>query len=173
MTPSGGPVLTTIVSIDPIYVYFDVDERVAAARARGRDAPRPAGPPRPRTCASLNIPVQFGLANETGYPAPRRDSTSSTTASTRRPARSTCAPSFANAGPHASRPASSCACASRSASRIPALLVTERAIGTDQDRKYVLVVNDQNVVEYRPVKLGAVGDGLRVDRRGPASPASG
>jgi multidrug efflux system membrane fusion protein len=39
--------------------------------------------------------------------------------------------------------------------------VTDRAIGTDQDRKYVLVVNDQNVVEYRPVKLGPTHDGLR------------
>jgi multidrug efflux system membrane fusion protein len=40
--------------------------------------------------------------------------------------------------------------------------VAERAIGTDQDRKYLLAVTDQNVVEYRPVKLGPVMDGLRV-----------
>ena len=46
------------------------------------------------------------------------------------------------------------------------LLVTERAIGTDQGTKYVLVVNDQNVVEYRPVKLGPLSDGLRVIREG-------
>jgi hypothetical protein len=39
--------------------------------------------------------------------------------------------------------------------------VTDRAIGTDQDRKYVLVVNAQNVVEYRPVKLGSLHGGLR------------
>jgi len=44
----------------------------------------------------------------------------------------------------------------------PAVLVAERAIGTDQDRKYLLAVTDQNVVEYRPVKLGPVMDGLRV-----------
>jgi len=43
----------------------------------------------------------------------------------------------------------------------PGVLVTDRAIGTDQDRKYVLVVNDKNVVEYRPVKLGPLHDGLR------------
>jgi multidrug efflux system membrane fusion protein len=41
------------------------------------------------------------------------------------------------------------------------LLVTDRAVGTDQDRKYVLVVNDKNVVEYRPVKLGSIQNGLR------------
>jgi RND family efflux transporter MFP subunit len=44
----------------------------------------------------------------------------------------------------------------------PALLVTERAIGADQGRKYVLVVNDQDVVEYRGVQPGAASDGLRV-----------
>jgi multidrug efflux system membrane fusion protein len=43
----------------------------------------------------------------------------------------------------------------------PGLLVTDRAVGTDQDRKYVLVVNDKNVVEYRPVKLGPIQNGLR------------
>jgi RND family efflux transporter MFP subunit len=46
------------------------------------------------------------------------------------------------------------------------LLVNERAIGTDQGTKYVLIVNPQNVVEYRPVKLGPLSDGLRVIREG-------
>jgi len=48
----------------------------------------------------------------------------------------------------------------------PGVLVTDRAIGTDQDRKYVLVVNAQNVVEYRPVKLGPVQNGLRAVAEG-------
>jgi RND family efflux transporter MFP subunit len=48
----------------------------------------------------------------------------------------------------------------------PGILVTDRAIGTDQDRKYVLVVNDKNVVEYRPVKLGPLHDGLRTVAEG-------
>ena len=43
----------------------------------------------------------------------------------------------------------------------PTVLVTERAIGTDQGRKYVLVVNDKNAVEYREVQLGPLADGLR------------
>jgi multidrug efflux pump subunit AcrA (membrane-fusion protein) len=46
---------------------------------------------------------------------------------------------------------------------LPSLLVTERAIGTDQGNKFLYVVNDQSVVEYRTVKLGPVtDDGLRV-----------
>ena len=45
------------------------------------------------------------------------------------------------------------------------LLITERAIGTDQGRKFVYVVNDQNVVERRDVKLDRLSDGLQVDQR--------
>jgi RND family efflux transporter MFP subunit len=47
-----------------------------------------------------------------------------------------------------------------------ALLVPERAIGTDQGQKYVLAVNKENVVEYRAVKLGRLHDGLRVIQDG-------
>lgn len=45
--------------------------------------------------------------------------------------------------------------------RYPALLVTDRALGSDQDKKFVLVVNDKNIVEYRAVKPGPLIDGLR------------
>jgi multidrug efflux system membrane fusion protein len=43
-----------------------------------------------------------------------------------------------------------------------ALLLTEDAIGTDQGQKYVLVVTDRNVAEYRKVALGALFDNKRV-----------
>jgi multidrug efflux pump subunit AcrA (membrane-fusion protein) len=42
-----------------------------------------------------------------------------------------------------------------------ALTVTERALGLDQGQRYLLVVNDQNVVEYRPVTVGTLNAGLR------------
>jgi multidrug efflux pump subunit AcrA (membrane-fusion protein) len=43
------------------------------------------------------------------------------------------------------------------------VLVAERALGTDQGRKYVLGVDDQEVVQYRPVEVGPLeDDGLRV-----------
>ena len=48
----------------------------------------------------------------------------------------------------------------------PALLVSERAIGTDQGQKFVLAVNDGNTVAYRAVKLGSIIDGKRVVREG-------
>ncbi|HYO23457.1 MAG TPA: efflux RND transporter periplasmic adaptor subunit [Lacipirellulaceae bacterium] len=48
----------------------------------------------------------------------------------------------------------------------PRLLVEERAVGTDQQGDYLLVVNSKNVVEHRPVKLGAPTEGMRVVQSG-------
>jgi multidrug efflux system membrane fusion protein len=47
-----------------------------------------------------------------------------------------------------------------------ALLVPERALGVDQNGRYLLVVNDQDVVDQRPVKVGAGVDGMRVVEEG-------
>ena len=44
----------------------------------------------------------------------------------------------------------------------PALSVAERAIGTDQDRRFVMVVGDDNKVAYRQVQLGTAENGLRM-----------
>jgi multidrug efflux system membrane fusion protein len=44
----------------------------------------------------------------------------------------------------------------------PAVLVSERAIGTDQDKKFVLVIDQANKASYREVTLGALSGGLRV-----------
>jgi RND family efflux transporter MFP subunit len=44
----------------------------------------------------------------------------------------------------------------------PALLISDDAVGTNQGEKYVYVVTDKNEVVYRPVKLGAMSDGLRI-----------
>jgi multidrug efflux pump subunit AcrA (membrane-fusion protein) len=51
-------------------------------------------------------------------------------------------------------------------SKYQALLIPDQAVGTDQDKKYVLTVNETNTVEYRPVTLGPMVDGLRVVRAG-------
>ena len=47
-----------------------------------------------------------------------------------------------------------------------ALLITERAVGTDQNKKFVMVVERDNKAEYREVRLGASVDGLRVVTKG-------
>ncbi|HEY9238335.1 MAG TPA: efflux RND transporter periplasmic adaptor subunit, partial [Burkholderiaceae bacterium] len=46
--------------------------------------------------------------------------------------------------------------------RTEALLVNERAVGTDQNKKYVMVVGNDNKAAYREVTLGAHVDGLRI-----------
>ena len=48
----------------------------------------------------------------------------------------------------------------------PVLLISESAVGTDQNQKFVLTLSPTNTVEYRPVQLGAVVDGKRVVRSG-------
>ena len=47
-----------------------------------------------------------------------------------------------------------------------ALLVADRAIGSDQSGKFLLVVDEENVVQHRPVETGALVDGLRVIESG-------
>jgi RND family efflux transporter MFP subunit len=47
-----------------------------------------------------------------------------------------------------------------------ATLIDDEAVATDQDRKYVMVVNAQNAVEYRPVELGGIHDNRRIVRSG-------
>jgi RND family efflux transporter MFP subunit len=45
-------------------------------------------------------------------------------------------------------------------------LIQDRAVGTDQDKKFVLVLKPDNTVEYRPVQVGRLVDGLRIVRGG-------
>ena len=52
---------------------------------------------------------------------------------------------------------------------VPVVAIDERAIGTDQSRKFVLVVDQQNKAAYREVALGAMADGLRIVTSGLAA----
>jgi RND family efflux transporter MFP subunit len=154
----GGPVLTTVVSIDPVWVYFDIDEP-ALLRLREAEHRRTGRPLTPENLASLQIPVELGLANEPGFPHTGRidfvdNRVDPATGTMRvraelRNEQGIFAPGFfVRVRLAIGQPK-------------PTLLVTERAIGTDQGRKYVLVTNDKNVVEYREVQLGSLADGLR------------
>jgi RND family efflux transporter MFP subunit len=154
----GGPVLTTIVSINPVWVYFDIDEP-SLLRLREAEYRRTGRPLTPENIASLQIPVEIGLANETGFPhtgtidfVDNRVDPATGTMRVRAVLQNDeglFSPGFfARVKLAIGKPK-------------PTLLVTERAIGTDQGRKYVLVINDKNVVEYREVQLGPLADGLR------------
>ena len=157
---AGGPTkLATIVQIDPIYVNFNVDEQQVL---QIREQLRSQGV----TLKDLGpIPVDVGLQTEQGYPhtgridyvAPEID---------RAPARSPSAPCSTTRQRCCCR-GCSCACASRSNATSKSLLVPDRALGNNQQGRYVLVVNDKNVVEQRPVETGDVVDGgLRIIKSG-------
>jgi len=162
---SGGPLLTTVVSIDPIYVNFDADERALirirkAAIARG-------GTATPEKVRADHRPVFVALAEENDFPhrgtidfVDNQIDPSTGTVHVRAVVQNSDRLLDPGLFVRVRLPVSD---------PQPGLLVTDRAIGTDQDRKYVLVVNDKNVVEYRAVKLGATYDGLRAVAEGVAA----
>jgi RND family efflux transporter MFP subunit len=156
-------VLTTLVSVDPIYVYFDVDERTVLDMSQQR---REAGDTNsPSDIKQREIPIEISLANENRFSrtgvldfVDNRVDPNTGTLKARAVFANTdrlLAPGlFVRVRMPMGPPRRS-------------LLVTDRAIGTDQGNKFLYVVNDQSVAEYRAVKLGATtDDGLRVISEG-------
>jgi RND family efflux transporter MFP subunit len=150
---AGGTLLTTIVSVDPMYVYFDADEyTVLKVRQLIREG-------KARSARDVELPCWLGLANEEGFPHQGVlnfvDNQINPRTGTLRlrgvfPNKDDAlAPGYfarvrINIGfPHKS------------------LLVSDRAIDTDQGKKVVYVVDKDNKVASREVRLGAVHDGLR------------
>jgi membrane fusion protein, multidrug efflux system len=159
----GESLLTTITSVDPMYVYFDVDERALLRyRKDFRKGPKEGDPEPP--LKDLKIPVYVALEGEEGYPhkgmldfADNQVNPSTGTIQVRGVLPNST--HILDAG-------------MRARVRIPvtdphkSLMITERAVGTDQGRRFVYVVNDQNVAERRDVKLGRLSDGLQVVQEG-------
>jgi multidrug efflux system membrane fusion protein len=154
----GESLLTTVVSVDPIYVTFEGDERAylryQAMVANGsRESAR-----------GSNNPVRVGLANETGFPHSGEldfiDNALDPSSGTIRVRALLPNPDglfipglFARVqlqGAEAER----------------ALLIHEQAVMTDQDRKYVFVVGEGDTAERRDLVLGGSVDGLRIVESG-------
>jgi RND family efflux transporter MFP subunit len=154
MVKADETALTTIVTLDPMYVYFDVDERTLLRIRRllcKND---------PKATDKHELPILMGLADEEGYPREGRvnfedNRVDSGTGTLRLRALFPNNPRVLSPGlfvrihlpvgtPHS------------------ATLVAEQAIGTDQGQKFVYVVNDKDEVVYRLVKVGRLHDGLRV-----------
>jgi RND family efflux transporter MFP subunit len=146
--------LTTIVSPDPIYVYFDSDERAylkLAGATGAHSGPGARG-------------VEIGLANETGFPHKATldfvDNRVDRSAGTIRVRAVLPNPN------HLFAPGLFARVRLAGAVRRNATMVQDQAIGTDQDRKFVLVLKADSTVEYRPIRVGRVVDGLRVVESG-------
>lgn len=165
--------LATVVSVDPIRVTFNCDERsLLVARQRARDgqsagAEKAAGGKpgdEPREVRALAIPVDAALVTDEGFP--RRGvldfvdiAVKAATGTVR------CRAEFANADQLVT-PGMFVRVRLPIAPPRPALLVPERAIGTDQGRRYVAVVDAADRVEFRTVEPGPLDGGLQVVTRG-------
>ncbi|NMG37268.1 efflux RND transporter periplasmic adaptor subunit [Azoarcus sp. TTM-91] len=147
----ASPALTTLVSVDRLYAAFDVDEQNFLRVIN--DGKGGAG-----------VPVQLGLANEEGYSRSgkvssidNRMDTSSGTIRVRAV--------FDNPDGRL-LPGLYARIRLGGAAPRDAILIDEKAVGTDQAKRFVLVVNDSNQTAYREVKLGAVHEGLRIVEHG-------
>jgi multidrug efflux system membrane fusion protein len=156
---TGMPtLLTTIVSIDPIYCYIDADERsVLRYQQLSREGKRVSA-------RDFKIPCEMALANESGFPHKGMidfvDNRLDPNTGTLR-ARGV----FTN-DKRELTPGLFARLRVPGSGKYQALLLPERAFGSDQTLKFVYVVNAQNKVEFRPVSVGPVIDGLRVVRDG-------
>ena len=156
--PPDATLLTRVVSLDPIYAYFDGDEQTYLAfreLARSGDG---GGSQHAR------IPVFLGLANEQGFPhegyvdfVDNQLDPSTGTIRTRavfsNKDRLFTPGLFARiklvGNDHRLTP-----------------LIQDRAVGTDQDKKFVLVLKPDSTVDYRPVQVGRLVNGLRIVESG-------
>jgi multidrug efflux system membrane fusion protein len=154
----GATLLTSIVSLDPIYVYFDMDEATYVKNSRlWFEGKRPSSRESPN-------PVQVTLVGETkpahdgkmDFVDNRLDLSTGTLrgrAIIPNKDLSILPGQFGRVRLIGSSP-------------YDALLVPDAAIATDQSRKIVFVVKDDDTVEARPVTLGPLDEGLRVVRDG-------
>ena len=149
--------LTTLVSLDPIYVYFDVDEQTYLKYARVTQS-------HGTSSHDLRSAAQLGLADEDGFPHVGQvsfvDNQVSTSTGTIR-LRAT----FANKN-LALTPGLFARIRLQGGGAHSACLARDEAVVTDLNQKYVFVLGKNNTLEYRPVKLGPMTEGLRVVRDG-------
>ena len=160
--------LTSIVSLDPMYVYFDIDERtilkIRRLIAEGRMKSR----------QEAELPVLIGLADETNFPhvgtinfSDNKIDAATGTLRVRGV--------IANPKPRLLSPGLFVRIRLPIGAPHKSILIAESAIGTDQGRKYVYVINKKTIpdkktnkpreaelVEYRPIKVGSLNQGLRV-----------
>jgi RND family efflux transporter MFP subunit len=146
--------LTTIRSVDPMYAYFNVDEHTVL------DVKRLIQEGKVKSATDAKMEVDMALADDVGFPwrgyinfvdnaVDPQTGTLRLRAVFDNPKRLLVPGMFCRIrvalGPPEER-----------------LMVSDRALGTEQGQKYVLVVDDKNIIQYKPVKIGQVDGGLRV-----------
>lgn len=149
---AGAPVLTTLVSVSPIYASFDADEKIV----RDALASLPGGGAERRGLERIPVEMLAGTdKSQTGRLQLVDNQVDAKSGTLRVRA------VFDNKD-GSLIPGQFAKLRMGQAKNEPALLVNERAVGTDQDKRYVIVVGQGNQAEWRPVTLGASVNGLRV-----------
>jgi RND family efflux transporter MFP subunit len=155
---NGGTLLSSVVSMDPMYLYFDADEQSYLRYAKM--ARSGVGP----SSNDAQNPVQVGLADEEGFPHPGAvdfvDNQLNPQTGTIR-ARAVLQNKNGQFTPGLFARVQLLVSGEYSA-----ILIEDRAVNTDQNQKYVLLLGANNQIEYRKVKLGRVIEGLRIVREG-------
>lgn len=158
LVTAGQTLLTTLVSADPVYVEFEGDERMYLKyQAMSRNGERPSS-------RDARNPVRVALADEQGYPHEGEmvfiDNALDPRTGTIR-ARAV----LPNTDRHFT-PGMFARVQLVGSGQHDAILVNERALVTDQDRRYVYVVGDDGRAMRRDLQLGGEAEGLRIVREG-------
>ncbi|MEI9893582.1 MAG: efflux RND transporter periplasmic adaptor subunit [Chthoniobacter sp.] len=158
--PGAGPesILTTVVSVDPIQVYVDIDEnRVLKYIKLDEEGKRPTG-------RRVPIPAYVSLGNETDFPhvgvVDFIDNRLDPNTGTLR-ARAT----FKSWNPFLT-PGLFVRCRISGGPSGKAVLIDDKVVSSDQGQKYVFVVRPDGTVERRNIQIGSVVDGQRVVHAG-------
>jgi RND family efflux transporter MFP subunit len=146
--------MTTIVSLDPLYVYFDVDERtLLRLRRLVREKKIPSR-------EEQDIPVLTALSDETSFPhkglinfSDNRVDPGTGTLRVRA--------TIANPKPRVLSPGLFMRVRLPVGAPRKSIMIAEKAIGTDQGQKYVYVINDKNLAVKRLVSVGKLDAGMR------------
>ena len=154
LVQAGASRLTSVVSLDPIYVYFDADERSYLKLVAHRGLSR-----NPHTPIVMGMADEDGAFPHHGYLDFIDNQLDPRTGTVRARAL------FANKEQHFA-PGLFARLKVLDSNEYLAPVVNDRAVGTDQDKKFVLVLKDDNTVDYRPVELGRLVDGYRVVKSG-------
>lgn len=155
LAQADATLLTTVVSIDPVHVYFDSDEQsLLRYEALARSGDR----------AASDNAVRVGLANDTGYPhAGTVDFTDNQVDATTGTIR---ARAVLPNPDRALTPGMFARVQLEGGKEARALLIDDKAVVTDQDRKFVYVIDAKGVAQRKDVVLGRMADGLRVVQSG-------
>lgn len=155
---AGQSVLTTLVSLDPVYAYFEGDEGIYLAyNQMARDGGRPSS-------REVRNPVFVGLSNETGYP---HRGTMDFVDNQVNPETGTIrGRALLDNSARIFTPGLFARVKLIGSGSYEAILIDDKAVLTDQDRRYVYVLGPDNQAQRRDVTLGRQVDGLRIVERG-------